>query len=64
MLKTSPNLNLYMLINVMLIKKTNMYFNSFVTLPRVYTTPVDCAHRFLNKESGIRGETGKFLQNY
>ena len=51
-----------MLINVMLIKKT-CTSNSFVALPRLHATAVDCAHELINGESGIKGETGKILQN-
>ena len=61
MLKISPNLNLYMLINVMLIKK-NMYI-SFVALPRLHATAVNCTHELINGESGIKVEAGKVLQN-
>ena len=38
-------------------------YNSFVALPRLYTTAVDCAHELINGESGVKGETGKILQN-
>ena len=62
MLKTSPNLSLYMLINVMLIKKA-CTSNSLVTLPRLYATTVDCAHELINGESEIKGEAGKILEN-
>ena len=62
MLKKSPNLSLYMLINVMLIKKT-CTSNSFVALPRLHATAVDCAHELINGESGIKRENGKILQN-
>ena len=62
MLKKSPNLRLYMLINVMLIRKT-CTSNSFLALPRLQATAVDCAHELINGESGIRGEAGKILQN-
>ena len=62
MLKKSPNLSLYMLINVMLIKKT-CTSNSFVVLPRLHATAVDCAHELLNEESEIKGEAGKILQS-
>ena len=51
-----------MLINVMLIKKT-CTTNSFVALPRLYATDVDCAHELINGESGIKWEAGKILQN-
>ena len=37
--------------------------NSFVALPRLHATAVDCAHELINRESGIKGETGKILQN-
>ena len=62
MLKKSPDLSLYMLINVMLIKKT-CTSNSFVALPRLHATAVDCAYELINGEPGIKGETGKILQN-
>ena len=51
-----------MLINVMLIKKT-CTSNSFVALPRLHATAVDCAHELINDESGIKKEAGKILQN-
>ena len=57
-----PNLNLYMFIYVMLIKKT-CTSNSFVALPRLHATAVDCAHELINRESGIKREAGKILQN-
>ena len=62
MLKKSPNLSLYMLINVMLIKKT-CTSNSFVAVPRFHATAVDCAHELINGESEIKGEATKILQN-
>ena len=37
--------------------------NSFVALPRLHATAVDCAHELINGESGIKGEAGKVLQN-
>ena len=37
--------------------------NSFVALPRLHATAVDCAHELINGESGINGEAGKILQN-
>ena len=55
MLKKSPNLSLYMLINVMLMKKKTCTSNSFVALPRLHATAVDCAHELVNGESGIKG---------
>ena len=51
-----------MLINVMLIKKM-CTSDSFVTLPKLHATAVDCAHELINGESGIKGEAGKILQN-
>ena len=60
MLKKSPNLSLEMLINVMLTKKT-CTSNSFVALPRLHATTVDCAHELIKEESGIKGEAGKIL---
>ena len=51
-----------MFINVMLIKKRTS--NSFVALPRLDATAVDCAHDLINGESsGIKREAGKILQN-
>ena len=61
-LKKSPNLSLYMLINVMLIKKT-CTSNSFVASPRPHATTVDSAHELINRESEIKGKAGKILQN-
>ena len=57
-----PNLSLYMLINVMLIKKT-CTSKRFVALPRLHVTSVDCAHELINVESEIKGETGIIIQN-
>ena len=37
--------------------------NSFVALPRLHATAVDCAHELINGESGIKVEAGKILQN-
>ena len=51
-----------MLINVMLIKKT-CTSNSFVALPRLHATAVDCAHELVDGESRIKGEAGKILQD-
>ena len=51
-----------MFINVMLIKKT-CTSNSFVALPRLHATAVDCAQELINGESRIKGEAGKILQN-
>ena len=50
-----------MLINVML-KKT-CTSNSFVALPRLHATALDCTHELINGESGIKGKAGKILQN-
>ena len=44
-----------MLINVMLMKKKTCTSNSFVALPRLHATAVDCAHELVNGESGIKG---------
>ena len=44
-----------MLIYVMLIKKI-CTSSSFVALPRLYATAVDCAHELINVESGIEDE--------
>ena len=49
-------------INVMLIKKS-CTSNSFVVLPRLHATAVDCAYELINEVSGIKGEAGKILQN-
>ena len=46
----------------MCLKKT-CTSNSFVALPRLHATAVDCAHELINGESGIKGEAGKILQN-
>ena len=51
-----------MLINVMLIKK--IIYISFVALPRLHATAVDCAHELINGESRIKEEAGKIFQNY
>ena len=40
-----------------------MYIKQFVGLPRLHTTAVDCAHKLINRESGIKREDGKILQN-
>ena len=48
-------------INAMLIKTCRS--NSFVALPRLHATAVDCVHELINAESGIKGEAGKILQN-
>ena len=37
--------------------------NSFVALPRLHATTVDCAHELINGESGIKGKAGKIVQN-
>ena len=37
--------------------------NSFVALSRLQATTVNCAHELINRESGIKGEAGKILQN-
>ena len=46
------DLVLYMLLRVMLIKKT-CTSNSFVALPRLHANAVDCADELINGESGI-----------
>ena len=46
----------------MLIKK--IIYISFVALPRLYATAVDCAHTLINGESRIKEEAGKIFQNY
>ena len=62
MLTKLPNLSLYMLINVMLIKKTSTS-NNFVALPRLHAVAVDCAQELINGKSGIKGEPDKILKN-
>ena len=47
-----------MLINFMLIKKT-CTSNSFVALPRLHATTVDCVHQLIKGESRVKGEAGK-----
>ena len=37
--------------------------NSFLVLPRLHATAVDCAHDLISEESGIKGQAGKILQN-
>ena len=37
--------------------------NSFVALPRLDATAVECAHDLIKGKSGIKGEAGKILQN-
>ena len=37
--------------------------NSFVALSRLHATAVDCAHKLINGDSGIKGETAKILHN-
>ena len=46
----------------MLIKKKRTS-NSFVALPRLHATAVDCAHELINGESGLKRVAGKILQN-
>ena len=41
----------------MLLKKT-CTSNSFVALPRLHATAVDCAHELINRESGIINKRG------
>ena len=43
------------------IKKT-CTSDSFVALPRLYATAVDCAHELIKEEPGIKGEAGQILQ--
>ena len=45
------------------VEETTCTINSFVALPRHNATTVNCAHELINKESGIKGEAGKILQN-
>ena len=58
LLKKSPNLSLYMLINVMLIKPCTS--NIFVALPMLHATAVDCADELINGESTMKGRLAKF----
>ena len=51
-----------MVIIVMLIRKT-CTSNSFAALPRLRATAVNCARELINRESGIKGEAGRILQN-
>ena len=51
-----------MLISVIVINKS-CTSNSFVALPRLHATHDDCAHELINGESGIKGNTGKIVQN-
>ena len=37
--------------------------NSFVALPRLHATVVDCAHELINGESGTKREVAKILKN-
>ena len=37
-----------------------MYNNSFVALPTLHATAVDCAHELINGEFGIKEEADKF----
>ena len=45
------------------VEETTCTTNSFMTLPRLHATNVDCAHELINGESGTKGEAGKILQN-
>ena len=63
MKESLPNLSLYMLINVMHKYKKACASNSFVALPRLHASAVDCAHELINGGSEIKGEVGKTLQN-
>ena len=42
------------------VEETTCTINSFVALPRLHATTVNCAHELINKESGIKGEAAKF----
>ena len=37
--------------------------NSFVALSRLHATVVHCAHKSINRDSGIKEETAKILHN-
>ena len=52
-----------MLIIVILKKKKTLSSNSFVALPRLHATAVNCAYELINRKSGIKREAGKILQN-
>ena len=43
----------------MLVKEKHVH-QSFVALPRLHATAVDCAHDLVNGESGIKGRLVKF----
>ena len=45
------------------VEDTTCTTNSVVALPRLHATAVDCAHEFINGESGIKGKAFKILQN-
>ena len=49
-----------MLINKKLKKCTS---DGFVALPSLHVNAADRAHELINGESGIKGETGKIIQN-
>ena len=44
-------------------KKKQHTSNSFVALPRLHATTIDCEHELINGVSGIKGEACKILQN-
>ena len=44
-------------------EETTCTANSFVALPTPHATAVNCAHELINKESQIKVEAGKILQN-
>ena len=41
------------------VEDTTCTTNSIVALPRLHATAVDCAHEFINGESGIKGKACK-----
>ena len=41
------------------VEETTCTTNSFVVLPRLHGTAVDCAHELINGESRIKGKAGK-----
>ena len=46
------------------VEETTCTTNSCVALSRLHATAVDCTHELINRESGIKGEAGKILQNW
>ena len=44
-------------------EETTCTENSFVALPRLHASGIDCAYELIKGESGIKREAGKILQN-